>query len=1009
MEQSNMKKSSNEPCEFPIYEAFLHKGTGQFSEPVKIKMRKPEKPALIGGSDNFELEQLDENFVQLKVLNTQKVAEQNLNNAQLLSTVKSGITARFQKPEYQLQVVENRESTILGEVEAISDVPLTYEILGEHSEMFQISKNGEIQNLVPIDREKFDKFKLIVKATDRNGSTAMSQLEIHVKDENDNPPVFEKQHYFVTVEEGKSEKVLITATDVDTGKNGQLAYSILQKTDNLPIDISPDGMLFIGAIDRESMGISNEVNLTIIASDSGEPKQSSKVMVTIRVKDVNDNEPVFSNSRYSIPLDANISPGGIIGYLQATDHDATSPNNYITFTSRNSMFKVSDSGDLLFVGPGVLDKNANLEFNVTASDGGEPMNSATAIVILNEHRASKVIENELTTQINSNDTGGDKQIKLQISMRKGKREVPVDLIINVMDTDEVTPFYSNSTVARELTAIETVSVGTVIGEIPVEGIPPYLRKDIKPIFKNSSSFAVSIQENSVLGTVLDLPYPLATDQDSDKFSSLKYSITGDEGFFKIDEGSSIIRLVAPLDYETQRIHSLSIKCVDNDGKDPHHEVFASITVHVIDINDNSPIIHNTDLTHLTVEEDAEIGQIITVLVISDSDESGLQKITVDVNSTSFHVDSDKRLLVQSSLKGYGGQRICSTVTATDAGGLVVTAPYCVTVYPAKDTHHNPLVVSPKQNSIHYFDENIAYEELLRVKVLDEEGEHENITFQLDEMFKKDWQLFTIGKTNGSLTARQQFDFEKKTVHEIKVLTCRVNNCTSTHLFISVNDRNDNCPMFPKQDVRLTVLENEKGRRQVGRIPAALDSDFHSDNTKVCYTTDTPIFFFSDPTLPILFTNSSFDREFKKQHQITITAYDCHLSCRDPHKPINGTIVALIHVVDVNDNFPKFSEKIYTTTIVQGHVSGGSHILTVQATDLDEEPNGLKYTIRGFIRSPTNSFTLVDSPISIDKSSGELTANEILKDSSYTFTVVVTDGAGHEDTASVMVDKLKISF
>lgn len=39
----------------------------------------------------------------------------------------------------------------------------------------------------------------------------------------------------------------------------------------------------------------------------------------------------------------------------------------------------------------------------------------------------------------------------------------------------------------------------------------------------------------MLGTVLELPYPLATDSDSGKFAKLRYSMTGDEGFFKIDD------------------------------------------------------------------------------------------------------------------------------------------------------------------------------------------------------------------------------------------------------------------------------------------------------------------------------------------------------------------------------------------------------------------------------------------------------------------------------------------
>ena len=42
---------------------------------------------------------------------------------------------------------------------------------------------------------------------------------------------------------------------------------------------------------------------------------------------------------------------------------------------------------------------------------------------------------------------------------------------------------------------------------------------------------------------------------------------------------------------------------------------------------------------------------------------------------------------------------------------------------------------PKPNSIHYFDENIEYEELLKITVL-EEPTMENITYKLDKTFKK---------------------------------------------------------------------------------------------------------------------------------------------------------------------------------------------------------------------------------------------------------------------------------
>ncbi|CAI5448984.1 unnamed protein product [Caenorhabditis angaria] len=1130
-------------CEYPIYEAKLIEGMGEFENPVKIKIlgASNQNIRLIGGTESFAIENVNENEIELKISDKVKVASQNLDNAQLLikSTSSGGqcrITLRsiqkeqlvpkmtpqkikhsnikFENDGYILEVVENKEpGEIVGIVRILgSKIDVDYSLSGENAQKFEIDgSSGEIKTKEKLDREEIARYHLTVKAETKDGSSAKMAVTINVLDENDNSPIFEKSEYVITIDEGKADKLQVTAKDSDDSKNGEIVYTILNKPQDLPIDISSEGLIFIGAIDRESLSSkTSDILLTIQAKDKGDPARSSEAKVIIKVRDINDNSPIFDNSRYSIILDANISPGGVFGNIHADDLDATSPNNYVTYSTADNRFKISDNGDIVFVGPGILSKDNYLEFNVTAKDGGIPENTAIAQVVINEHKSG--LQNELTTEINSNDTmskseikwlnagmpgynyeivratanGFDdkevakwieidrksgrihtisridpdlvKQIKLYISMRKGKREVPVELIINVVDTDEVIPSYPKN--VMKFTTTESVTIGSTIADLHVENVSPKISteytltitkgpkgklkinpagriilekqldyekeqiiegkvtakvrgkiasvrfeikildaNDNRPVFKNGSIFSIYIEESAVLGTLLDLPYPLAVDKDSGNFALLKYSMTGDEGFFKIDASNSTIRLVAPLDYEKQRVHSLSVKCVDNDGKIPHHEVFASITVYVLDVNDNAPIIHNTDLTHLNVGEDATIGTVVTVLLITDADENGKQRLNVDINSTMFRVDDTFRLLVDAPLIGYAGQRLCSTLTVKDSS-MKTSSPYCVTVYPAKNTHHNPLVISPKQNSIHYFDENIVYDELLRVKVLEEENAAGNVTFKLDEMFKKDWQMFNIDKDLGILTAKQPFDFEKKTVHEIKILACRSENCASTHLFISVNDRNDNCPMFPKQDVRLTVVENEKGRRQVGRIPAALDSDFHSDNTKVCYTTDTPMFIFDDPTLPILYTNSSFDREHQKQHQITITAYDCHLSCRDPHKTTNGTIVALIDVIDVNDNFPKFTQNIYTTTIVQGQSTGP--IMTVTATDLDEEIDGLKYHIRGFIRTPSGTFSTQDSPLSIDELSGEISSNELLKEPSYQFNVVVTDSAGHEDTCSVSI-------
>ncbi|KAK6037392.1 hypothetical protein COOONC_25103, partial [Cooperia oncophora] len=119
-----------------------------------------------------------------------------------------------------------------------------------------------------------------------------------------------------------------------------------------------------------------------------------------------------------------------------------------------------------------------------------------------------------------------------------------------------------------------------------------------------------------------------------------------------------------------------------------------VTVLVRDVNDHSPVIHNSEqLSRLTVSEDAPINTTITILSVSDADEGGTQSISLDANHRLFRVTDEQKLVVAEKLVNYTGERLCSNITATDSGSppLSVSYPYCVTVYPASNNHNSPII------------------------------------------------------------------------------------------------------------------------------------------------------------------------------------------------------------------------------------------------------------------------------------------------------------------------------
>lgn len=74
---------------------------------------------------------------------------------------------------------------------------------------------------------------MTVEARDGGGLTSTAQLTITLLDENDNTPQFNRNTYTSTLNENVSlgtTVLTVTATDLDSGTNAQVSYSITGKS-----------------------------------------------------------------------------------------------------------------------------------------------------------------------------------------------------------------------------------------------------------------------------------------------------------------------------------------------------------------------------------------------------------------------------------------------------------------------------------------------------------------------------------------------------------------------------------------------------------------------------------------------------------------------------------------------------------------------------------------------------------------------------------------------------------
>ncbi|XP_051984601.1 uncharacterized protein LOC127645111 [Xyrauchen texanus] len=191
-------------------------------------------------------------------------------------------------------------------------------------------KTGNIHVTKPLDREEKDEYRLIATATDSQTERALepsSQFIIRVQDINDNPPVFEEGPYSATVPEMANigtSIIQVTASDADDptyGNSARLVYTLVQGQPHFSVD-PQTGILrtAVSDLDREAQ---DQYLVVLQAKDMGGHLGglSGTTTVTVRLTDVNDNPPHFTQSSWLFSISELAVTGAEVGRISATDAD----------------------------------------------------------------------------------------------------------------------------------------------------------------------------------------------------------------------------------------------------------------------------------------------------------------------------------------------------------------------------------------------------------------------------------------------------------------------------------------------------------------------------------------------------------------------------------------------------------------------------------------------------------------------------------------------------------------
>lgn len=524
----------------------------------------------------------------------------NTQVVQLLVTKPDPVSAYFEKDVYVVTLSEIAPPGTIVEVVKISPAPLSVNYsFSSPSDLMYFDINpltGVIMTTRQLTRISQDFMEMEVVDII---SQQQARVQITIEDANDNSPVFNRPFYDIAINESLpvgTVALVVSAVDADKGENGYVTHTITGEQ-SLPFTIDQDTgeVRIIRDLDYES---SNDIyTFAVRASDWGSPyRRESEVNVTIRLININDNQPLFEmvSCRGMISRDFPISE--TIVTLSAVDMDELGMVTYkILSGDELDYFNLNpDSGALsLKRSLGVANlKSGVFNLKIVATDGEMFSDPTFVNVSVVRGRMPPMGFNCKETRVAQ--LLAEKMLSKASAMSRAR------------PTERYTDLFSVNKQAPQFEALPTSIL---------------VREDLAA---GASVFQVR-----------------ARDGDTGFNGRVLFSISegNKENCFNINMENGLITVLQPLDRERLDRYFLNITVYDQGA--PQMSNWRLLTVIIEDANDNDPQFYQESISAL-VAENAAIGvEVITITAFDrDMGPNGQLSYTMLTNVPQFGIDSE---------------------------------------------------------------------------------------------------------------------------------------------------------------------------------------------------------------------------------------------------------------------------------------------------------------------------------------------------------------------------------
>ncbi|CAH2225513.1 protocadherin Fat 3 isoform X1, partial [Pelobates cultripes] len=879
-------------------------------------------------------------------------------------------------------------------------------------------ETGQLKVLMPMDREKTDKYLLNITVYDlgKPQKSSWRLLTIHVNDANDNSPVFLQDSYSGNTLESTSigtELIQVEAKDKDLGPNGEVTYSILTDTRKFAIN-SSSGIVYVAdQLDRELM---SNYTLKIEARDKAENGQQLFSVVTLKIylDDVNDCSPVFIPSSYSAKVLEDLPVGTLITWLETQDPDLGLGGQvrYSLVNDYNGKFEIDKSNGAIRLNK-ELDYEKQQFYNLTvrAKDKGRPVSLSSVsfveieVVDVNENlhtpyfpdfavtgsikENSRIGTSVLQVVARDEDSGRDGEIQYSIRDGSGLGRFSID--------EETGVIYTGDILDKETTQSYWLTVyATDRGVVPLFcTIEVYIEvedvNDNAPL-TSEPIYYPTIMENSPKDvSILQIQ---AVDPDSNSSDKLTYRITSGnpQNFFVINPKTGLITTTSrKLDREQQEEHFLEVTV--SDGGPSFKQSTVWVIVKVLDENDNKPQFPEKVYQIKLPERDRKKrGEPIYRAFAFDKDEGPNAEISytiIDGNEDGKFFIDPKTGMVSSRKQFSAGSYDILTIKAVDNGRPQKSSTARLHIEWIKKPPPSPIPLTFDEPFYNFtIMESDKVTEIVGVVTV----QPSNIPLWFDVEGGNADSTFDIEKGVGTIIIAKPLDAELRSAYNMSIEVTDGTNIATTQVLIRVLDNNDNGPEFSQLSYNAIISEDILPDTEILQIKAT-DKDENHKLSYIVHSSIDPISmkkFRIDASTGMLYTAERLDHEAQAHHILTVMVKDQEFPYRR-----NLARVSII-VEDANDHSPYFTSPLYEASVFESSAIG-SVVLQVTALDRDKGENAeLIYSIESGNTGNTFKIEPVLGIITVSKEP------EISSMSQYVLSVKVMDRGSPPLSAAAIV-------